>query len=99
MIAPEVLSGLAAVSRVSRALVGTDELPVLASAALEEMREALRLRNAALYLHDADGLPVLRRYVGDHVAEELSFDEEAWRLAVASGASRLARPVSITSRP
>jgi len=86
VIAPEVLSGLAAVSRVSRALVGTDELPVLAGAALEEMREALRLQHAALYLHDADGHPVLRRYAGDDLAEELSFDEEAWRLAVASGA-------------
>ena len=85
MIAPEVLSGLAAVSRVSRALVGTDELPVLAAAALEEMREALQLRNAALYLPDADGAPVLRRYVGEDVAEELSFSEEAWRLAVSSG--------------
>jgi signal transduction histidine kinase len=87
VIAPEVLSGLAAVSRVSRALVGTGELPVLAAAALEEMREALRLRLAALYLPDADGLPVLRRYVGDdQAAEELSFDEEAWRLAIAGGA-------------
>jgi nitrate/nitrite-specific signal transduction histidine kinase len=86
VIAPEVLSGLAAVSRVSRALVGTGELPVLAGAALEEMREALHLHQAALYLHDADGHPVLRRYVGDDVAEELSFDEEAWRLGVASGA-------------
>ncbi|HEY6889772.1 MAG TPA: GAF domain-containing protein, partial [Solirubrobacter sp.] len=86
MIAPEVLNGLAAVSRVSRALVGTDELPVLAAAALEEMREALRLHNAALYLPDADGAPVLRRYVGEDVAEELSFSEEAWQLAVASGA-------------
>ena len=86
MIAPEVLSGLAAVSRVSRALVGTDELPVLAAAALEEMREALRLHDAALYLPDADGHPVLRRYVGASAAEELSFDQEAWQLAIASGA-------------
>jgi nitrate/nitrite-specific signal transduction histidine kinase len=85
VIAPEVLSGLAAVSRVSRALVGTDELPVLAGAALDEMREALHLQDAALYLPDADGLPVLRRYVGKS-KEELSFDEEAWRLAVAGGA-------------
>jgi signal transduction histidine kinase len=85
-LAPEVLSGLAAVSRVSRALVGTGELPVLAAAALEEMREALQLQLAALYLPDADGLPVLRRYVGDVAAEELSFDEEAWRLAIAGGA-------------
>lgn len=82
MIAPEVLSGLAAVSRVSRALVGTDELPVLAAAALTEMREALQLRETALYMPDADGLPVLRRYAGDEAAEELFFDEEAWRLAV-----------------
>ena len=65
----------------SRALVGAGELPVLAGAALEEMREALRLHDAALYLPDADGQPVLRRYVGDRAAEELSFDEEAWRLA------------------
>jgi signal transduction histidine kinase len=85
VIAPEVLSGLAAVSRVSRALVGTDELPVLAAAALEEMREALHLQDAALYLPDADGQPVLRRYVGT-CAQELSFDAEAWRLAMASGA-------------
>jgi signal transduction histidine kinase len=81
-LAPEVLAGLAAVSRVSRALVGTGELPVLAAAALEEMREALGLDRAALYLPDADGQPVLRRYVGDAAAEALSFDEEAWRLAL-----------------
>jgi signal transduction histidine kinase len=77
---PEVLAGLAAVSRVSRALVGTGDLPVLAGAALEEMREALGLDRAVLYLPDADGQPVLRRYVGDEAAPELSFDEEAWRL-------------------
>jgi nitrate/nitrite-specific signal transduction histidine kinase len=77
---PEVLAGLAALSRVSRALVGTGELPVLAGAALDEMREALRLDRAVLYLPDADGQPVLRRYVGDEAAPELSFDEEAWRL-------------------
>lgn len=77
---PEVLAGLAAVSRVSRALVGTGDLPVLAGAALDEMREALGLDRAALYLPDADGQPVLRRYVGDDAAAELSFDEEAWQL-------------------
>ena len=37
---------------------------MLAAAALEEMREALQLDDAALYLPDADGQPVLRRYVG-----------------------------------
>ena len=87
MIAPEVLSGLAAVSRVSRALVGTGELPVLAAAALEEMREALRLRAPRSICPDADGdagaAPLRRRRRG---AEELSFDEEAWRLAIAGGA-------------
>ena len=45
------------------------------------MREALRLDRAVLYLPDADGQPVLRRYVGDDAAAELCFDEEAWRLA------------------
>src|SRR4051812_14655212 len=45
------------------------------------MREALGLDRAVLYLPDADGQPVLRRYVGDQAAEELSFDEEAWALA------------------
>jgi signal transduction histidine kinase len=83
---PEVLAGLAAVSRVSRALVGAAELPVLAGAALDEMREALGLDRAALYLPDADGQPVLRRYVGEGAADELSFEEEAWRLAVTRGA-------------
>ncbi|MDA0179805.1 ATP-binding protein [Solirubrobacter phytolaccae] len=81
MIEPAVLSGLAAVSRVSRALVAPSELPVLAAAALREMREALALDRAVLYLPDADGLPVLRRLVGDEAAPELSFDDEAWRLA------------------
>src|SRR3954453_18309532 len=50
------------------------------------MREALRLHNAALYLPDADGAAVLRRYVGEDVAEELSFSAEAWQVAIASGA-------------
>ncbi|WP_270006853.1 sensor histidine kinase [Solirubrobacter deserti] len=76
-----MLAGLAAVSRVSRALVAPDELPVLASTALEEMREALHLDRAVLYLPDADGQPVLRRFVGDAAAQALSFDEEAWQLA------------------
>jgi signal transduction histidine kinase len=85
VVAPEVLTGLGAVSRVSRALVGTGDLPALAGAALAEMRDALSLRQAALYLPDADGQPVLRRHVGDAAAAELAFDEEAWRLAVAGG--------------
>src|SRR5262249_14385444 len=86
-VAPEVLASLGALSRVSRALAGADELAELAEGALEEMSAALQLQAAALYLPDADGHPVLRRYVGqDAVRAELSFDEEAWRLAVAGGA-------------
>jgi signal transduction histidine kinase len=86
-VAPEVLAGLGALSRVSRALVGTGELAALAAEALGEMCAALRLETAALYLPDADGQPLLRRYVVKaHVRDELSFDEEAWRLAVAGGA-------------
>ena len=83
----DVLAGLGALSRVSRALVGTGELAALAARALEEMCAALDLETAALYLPDADGQPVLRRYVADTpVRDELAFDEEAWALAVASGA-------------
>jgi signal transduction histidine kinase len=83
----DVLAGLGALSRVSRALVGTGELATLAARALEEMCAALDLETAALYLPDADGQPVLRRYVADTpVRDELAFDEEAWALAVASGA-------------
>jgi signal transduction histidine kinase len=86
-VAPEVLASLGALSRVSRALAGADELATLAEGALEEMSAALRLQAAALYLPDADGHPVLRRYVGqDAIRAELSFDEEAWRLAIAGGA-------------
>ncbi len=87
VLAPEVLTGLGAVSRVSRALVGPGDLGELAGAALAAMRAALGLDAAAFYLPDADGQPVLRRYVGEpHAAAELAFDAEAWRLAVAGGA-------------
>jgi signal transduction histidine kinase len=87
VLAPEVLTGLGAVSRVSRALVGTGDLAELAGAALAEMRDALGLDAAAFYLPDADGQPVLRRYVGEgSAAAELAFDAEAWRLAVTGGA-------------
>lgn len=91
VLAPEVLTGLGAVSRVSRALVGPGDLAALASAALGEMRDALALRAAVLYLPDADGQPVLRRYAGDAAAAELAFDAEAWRLAVAGGAPIILR--------
>jgi two-component system nitrate/nitrite sensor histidine kinase NarX len=56
------------------------------------MREALDLDVAVLYLPAVEGVRKLRRYVAsaggdvDTVAQdEISFDEEAWRLAIASG--------------
>lgn len=91
-LAPEVLAGLGALSRVSRALVSGGTLAELAAHALCEMRLALGLAVAALYLPDPDGRPSLRRLVASEAGEvdlrartELSFDAEAWRLAVASG--------------
>jgi signal transduction histidine kinase len=89
---PEVLAGLGALSRVSRALTGAGTLTELAQRALAEMRQSLGLDLAVLYLPEQSGEPVLRRYVasaGETAAattrEELSFDPEAWDLAVTSG--------------
>jgi signal transduction histidine kinase len=88
---PEVLAGLGAISRVARALNGAGTLTELAQRALGEMRESLGLDVAVLYLPEESGEPVLRRYVacaGGRAAttrEELSFDPEAWQLAVTSG--------------
>lgn len=91
-LAPEVLAGLGALSRVSRALVSGGTLAELAAHTLGEMRLALGLAVSALYLPDPDGRPLLRRLVASEAGEvdlrarpELSFDAEAWRLAVASG--------------
>ena len=50
------------------------------------MREALDLDRAALYLPDADGQPSCAAMSATPPREELSFDEEAWRLAIAGGA-------------
>ena len=89
---PEVLAGLGAIGRVSRALVGAGTLGELSERALGEMREALALDVAVLYLPAVEGVRKLRRYVtstgaksATSATEELSFDEEAWHLAVASG--------------
>lgn len=89
---PEVLAGLGALSRVSRALTGAGTLIELAQHALAEMRASLGLDLAVLYLPEESGEPVLRRYVASAgetgavtTREELSFDPEAWRLAVTSG--------------
>lgn len=90
--APEVLAGLGALARVSRALVGTGSLAELAKRALDEMRSALGLDLTVLYLPLPDGDEALARFVcsasaGAHVRarEELHYEPEAWRLAVTSG--------------
>ena len=87
---PEVAAGLGAISRVSRALNAPGELDELAAHALTEMRGALRLSATVLYLPDAGGRPVLRRYLEDTqpgiaTRAELVFEEEAWGLAVTGG--------------
>ena len=86
---PEVAAGLGAISRVARALNGPGRLDELATRALAEMRSALGLSAAVLYLPDSRGRPVLRRYLSDvpeqselAMREELVFEEEAWSLAV-----------------
>jgi two-component sensor histidine kinase len=90
--APEVLAGLGAVARVSRALVGTGSLAELAKRALGEMRAALDLDLAVLYLPAPGGEPALERLVSSAGAgasvrarDELRYEPEAWRLAVLSG--------------
>jgi signal transduction histidine kinase len=75
-----------AVARTARALVSAVTLPELAQGALEEMRDALGLQVAALYVPRGDG-PVLERLTMTASApvgarERLVFDEEAWQLAV-----------------
>jgi signal transduction histidine kinase len=86
---PEVAAGLGAISRVARALNQPGTLEELAAHALAEMRQALELTATVLYLPDGGGRPVLRRFLHDAPAvgtqREIVFEEEAWRLAVASG--------------
>jgi len=89
---PDVAAGLGAIGRVAGALVSASSLQELAEQGLAEMRDALDMEVAALYLPDGQGRPLLHRHVtaaaGDsalQVAGEVVFDEEAWRLAVAAG--------------
>jgi two-component system nitrate/nitrite sensor histidine kinase NarX len=68
-------------------------LPELAQGALEEMRDALGLQVAALYVPPGDG-PVLERLAVTASApvsarDRLVFDEEAWQLAVQGDAPLL----------
>ena len=83
---------MAAVGSVARALVGAGSLSELAEHALAAMCEALGLRVAALYLPDADDVPILRRFAASGadvdtvgLLDELRFEQEAWRLASAGG--------------
>jgi signal transduction histidine kinase len=91
-LAPQALAGLGAIGRVARALVGAASLSDVARRGLAEMREALDFELAALYLPAASGRPLLQSYASSahgasarRAADEIAFDEEAWRLAVASG--------------
>lgn len=83
---------MAAVGSVARALVGAGSLSELAEHALAAMCEALGLRVAALYLPEADDVPILRRFAASGadvdivgLLDELCFEQEAWRLAAAGG--------------
>src|SRR4051812_25818779 len=85
-------AAIATVGSVARALVGAGHLGELAEHALAAMCQALGLRVAALYLPEADAVPILRRFAaaGADVAaiallDELRFEQEAWRLASAGG--------------
>lgn len=89
---PQALAGLGAINRVATALVGSGSLSELAERALGEMREALGLELTVLYLPRSGVRPSLQRYVTSaagtaaiRARDEVSFDDEAWRLAVASG--------------
>ena len=89
---PETLAGLEALTRVARALVGSGNLTELAERALAAMRHALALELAVLYLPRPGPPPSLQRYVASgadtasaRARDQVSFDDEAWRLAVASG--------------
>jgi signal transduction histidine kinase len=97
-LAPETLAALGAINRVASALVGSGSLAELAERALGEMRDALGLELAALYLPRSSEPPSLQLYVtsaADAAAararDEVSFDREAWHLAVASGVPLLFR--------
>ena len=62
-LAPEVLAGLGALARVSRALVGTGSLAELAERALAEMRDGARPRPRRALPARARRAPALERFV------------------------------------
>jgi signal transduction histidine kinase len=86
-----------AIGRTARALVSAVTLPELARGALAEMRHALGLEVATLYVL-CDSRPVLEHCVtvADEATplrprERLVFDDEAWQLAVQGDAPLLMR--------
>src|SRR3954453_6408980 len=85
-------AAIATVGSVARALVGAGHLGELAEHALAAMSQALGLRVAALYLPEAEAVPIPPRFAGagaevDAVAPlaELPFEKEAWGRASAGG--------------
>ena len=60
---PEVAAGLAALTRVGRALTATGSLNDIARHALGEMRTSLDLEAVVLYVPAARGRPILHRYL------------------------------------
>jgi signal transduction histidine kinase len=86
-----------AIGRTARALVSAVTLQELAAGALEEMRDALGLELAALYLL-GEARPVLEHFASASdgatalcARERLVFDDEAWSLAVQGDAPLLMR--------
>src|ERR1700750_898711 len=91
-LAPEVRDALGAVGRVAGALVGSEALDEVATQALAEMRDALQLEAAALYLPKPGPHPALERFAlceardsDMHVHEHIVFDAESWQLSVQAG--------------
>jgi signal transduction histidine kinase len=87
-LAPEQRAALTAVARVARALVGSGSFDELAAEALTEMRKALDVQLAVIYL-PVPGASALERHAVSTARgaawrsrATVQFDAEAWRLAV-----------------
>jgi signal transduction histidine kinase len=94
----EIGVGIAAIGRVAHALVDVGSLQDVTTSALTELRAVLGLEQASLYLPDSSGRPLLVRRTtvsGADVArvpvDEVSFEPEAWKLAITSGAPMVFR--------
>jgi signal transduction histidine kinase len=97
-LAPEVRDALGAVGRVAGALVGSDAFEDVAAQALAEMRDALQLEAAALYLPKPGPHPALERFalceapdMDLHVRSQIVFDAESWQLTVRAGTPLILR--------